>query len=161
MLNATILYPVLQTLLNVQEKYSGMLLPGYENFPAPDVIPEDLLMPFVDFVEKHSIEATVSQTWDATTQGLGDTMHEPTIWVLQASATPMTQALLDLAAAAVPASGRLYDLYEAVADFLGKDVLYSSTVASAFCQDGGNVFLTVRYLSLRASGVMDERFPAA
>lgn len=142
--NATSLGAALETLLGIQEKYSGMLLPGYENFPAPHSIPEDLLMPFVDFVEKYGIEAAVPQTWDATTQGLGDTMNEPTIWVMQASTTPMTKALLGQAAAAVPASGRLYDLYEAVANFLGEDVLYSSTVNSAIRQDGGNIHLTVK-----------------
>ncbi|RFU73494.1 fad dependent oxidoreductase [Trichoderma arundinaceum] len=142
--DVTRLYPALQTLLNVQENYSDILLPGYENFPAPESIPEDLLIPFVDFVEKYGIEAIVPQTWDATTQGLGDTMSEPTIWVLQGSAAPMTQALLGLAAAAVPASGRLYDLYEAVANFLGNDVLYSTTVVSATRHNGGSVILTVQ-----------------
>lgn len=155
--DATTLYPALQTFLDVQEKYSDMLLPGYENFPAPDSIPKDLLMPFVDFVEKYGIEAAVPQTWDATTQGLGDTMNEPTIWVMQASTIPMTKALLGLAAAAIPASGRLYDLYEAVANFLGKDVLYSSTVASATRQDGGDIFLTVKSATGKTSHIKAKR----
>ncbi|KFY01792.1 hypothetical protein O988_02517 [Pseudogymnoascus sp. VKM F-3808] len=155
--NDTAMYQALQTFLDVEEKYSGMLLPGYENFPAPHSIPEDLLMPFVDFVKKHGIEAAVPQTWDATTQGLGDTMNEPAIWVMQASTTPMIKALLGQAAAAVPASGRLYDLYEAVANFLGKDVLYSSTVASATRQHGGNIFLTVKNATGKTSCIKAKR----
>lgn len=155
--NATSLGAALQTLLDIQEKYSSMLLPGYENFPAPHSIPEDLLLPFVDFVEKYGIEAAVPQTWDATTQGLGDTLNEPTIWVMQASTTPMTKALLGQAAAAVPASGRLYDLYEAVANFLGEDVLYSSTVSSATRQDGGNIQLTVKDATGKTSCIKAKR----
>lgn len=155
------MYGALQTFLDVEEKYSDILLPGYENFPAPDSIPEDLLLPFVDFVEKYGIAAAVPQTWDATTMGLGDTMNEPTIWVMQASTTPMIKALLGQAAAAVPASGRLYDLYEAVANFLGKDVLYSSTVTSTTRQDRGNVFLTVKNAAGKTSCIKAKRLVIA
>ncbi|KFY35169.1 hypothetical protein V494_06141 [Pseudogymnoascus sp. VKM F-4513 (FW-928)] len=155
--NDTTLYQALQTFADIEETYSDMLLPGYENFPSPHSIPEDLLMPFVDFVKKHGIEASVPQTWDATTQGLGNTMNEPTIWVMQASTTPMIKALLGQAAAALPASGRLYDLYEAVANFLGKDVLYSTTVASATRQNGGNIFLTVKNATGKTSCIKAKR----
>lgn len=125
------MYPALQRYLDVLLKYEDMVLPGFFNFPDPADIPEDLLMPFGEFVAKYNLEAAVPQIWDSTAQGLGDTMNVPTIWVVQASGIPMVRALLGLGAAAVPASGRLYDLYESVANFLGGDVLYSSTVVSA------------------------------
>ncbi|EAQ86336.1 hypothetical protein CHGG_07589 [Chaetomium globosum CBS 148.51] len=124
------MYAALQRYLDVIEKYEDMLLPGFFNFPDPANIPEDLLMPFIDFVEKYDLAAAVPQIWDSTAQGLGDTMNVPTIWVIQASGIPMVRALLGVGAAAVPASGRLYDLFESVAEFLGNDVLYSSTVVS-------------------------------
>src|SRR5690606_2387351 len=75
--------------------------------------------------------------------GLGDTMDVPALWVIQASGIPMVRALLGAGAAAVPASGRLFDLFEAIAEFLGNDVLYSSTVSSADRHDKG-VSLEVR-----------------
>jgi hypothetical protein len=125
---ADAMYPALQRYLDVITKYEDMLLPGFFNFPTPDKIPEDLLMPFGQFVKKYNLEAAVPQMWDATAQGLGDTMNVPTIWVIQSSGIPMVRALLGVGAAAVPASGRLYDLFESVAKFLGKDVLYSTTV---------------------------------
>ncbi len=128
---ADALYPALARYLAVLEQYEDMVLPGFLNFPKPKDIPEDLLMPFGEFVEKYDLAAAVPQIWDSTGQGLGDTMNVETLWVMQASGVPMVKALLGQGAAAVPASGRLYDLYENVAKFLGDDVLYSSTVASA------------------------------
>ncbi|KAL2133535.1 hypothetical protein VTI74DRAFT_8757 [Chaetomium olivicolor] len=130
------MYPALQRYLEVLEKYEDMVLPGFFNFPDPANIPEDLIMPFGQLVEKYNLEAAVPQIWDSTAQGLGDTMNMPSLFVFQASGVPMVRALLGQAAAAVPASGRLYDLYESVANFLGSDVLYSSTVISATRQGG-------------------------
>ncbi|KAJ0277339.1 hypothetical protein Brms1b_007374 [Colletotrichum noveboracense] len=131
------IYPALQRYLDVVLQYEDMVLPGFDNFPEPDAIPEDLLMPFVDFVEKYNLEAAVPQIWDSTAQGIGNTMDVPTLFVVQASGIPMVRALLGTGAAAVPASGRLYDLYEAVEEFLGDNVLYSSTVSSSSRTEDG------------------------
>jgi len=127
----TDMYPALQRYLDVLLQYEDMLLPGFFNFPKPESIPEDLLMSFSDFVKKYDLGAAVPQIWDSTAQGLGDTMDVPTLFVMQASGIPMVRALLGLGAAAVPASGRLYDLFESIATFLGNDILYSSTVISS------------------------------
>lgn len=137
------MYPALQRYLDVLEKYEDMVLPGFFNFPEPESIPEDLTMPFGEFVEKYDLEAAVPQIWDSTAMGLGDTMNVPTLFVMQASGVPMVRALLGVAAAAVPPSGRLFDLFEAIAKFLGDDVLYSSTVVSATRQDNKIVSLKV------------------
>ncbi|KAM0287664.1 hypothetical protein ACHAQH_000193 [Verticillium albo-atrum] len=131
------MYPALQRYLDVLEQYEDMVLPGFLNFPDPESIPEDLLMPFGEFVEKHDIAAAVPQIWDSTAQGLGDTMNVPTLFVVQASGIPMVRALLGIAAAAVPASGRLFELFESIAKFLGEDVLYSSTVISTLRDEHG------------------------
>ncbi|GKT40314.1 beta-cyclopiazonate dehydrogenase [Colletotrichum spaethianum] len=138
------MYPALQRYLNVLEKYENITLPGFGNFPEAGSIPEDLIMPFGDFVEKYDIAAAVPQIWDSTAMGLGDTMDVPTIFVTQASGVPMVRALLGTAAAATPASGRLYELYESVAKFLGDDVLYSSTVDSTTQRDDEGVALKVQ-----------------
>ncbi|GAB1310501.1 Beta-cyclopiazonate dehydrogenase [Madurella fahalii] len=100
-------YPALQRYLDVLEKYEDMVLPGFFNFPDPENIPEDLLMPFSEFVDKYDLAAAVPRIWDSTAQGLGDTMNVPTLWVIQACGIPMTRALLGMGAAAVSASGRL------------------------------------------------------
>lgn len=138
------MFGALQRYLDAIEPYEDMVLPGFFNFPEPESIPEDLLMPFRDFVEKYDLEAAVSQIWDSTAQGIGDTMDVPTLWVIQASGIPMVKALLGSGAAAVPESGRLYDLFEAVAEFLDGDVMYSSTVVSADRHDKKGVALRVQ-----------------
>lgn len=138
------MFPAIQRYLDAIEPYEDMVLPGFFNFPDKDSIPEDLLMPFRDFVEKYDLEAAVPQLWDATAQGIGDTMDVPTLWVIQAVAVPMAKALLGAAAAAVPASGRLFDLFDAVAEFLGDDVLYSSTVVSAKRNRGKKTGVTLK-----------------
>lgn len=122
--------------LTVLEKYEAIILPGFFDFPEPKNIPEDLLMPFVELVEKYDLAAAVPTIWESTGQGLGDMMNVPAIWVMQASGVPMVRAMLGLGPSIVPGSGRLYDLYENVAKFLGGDVLYSSTVISAERRNG-------------------------
>ncbi|KAH6626539.1 hypothetical protein B0J18DRAFT_143314 [Chaetomium sp. MPI-SDFR-AT-0129] len=126
----------LQRYLDALEQYQDLVLPGFFNFPSdPASIPEDLLIPFGEFAEKYNLSAALPQIWDATAQGLGDTMHVPTLWVVQACGAPFVRALLGTAASAVPDSGRLYDLYDSVAAFLGSDVLYSSAVISTTRSD--------------------------
>lgn len=152
-------FPALQRYLDALEKYEDMVLPGFFNFPDAADIPEDLLMPFAEFVDKYDIAAAVPQIWDSTAQGLGDTMNVPTLWVVQACGIPMIRALLGMGAAAVPASGRLYDLFENVADFLGSDVLYSSTVVSATRHGNakGGVSLKVRGADGKATCIRAKR----
>ncbi|TQN64171.1 Beta-cyclopiazonate dehydrogenase [Colletotrichum shisoi] len=137
------MYPALQRYLDVLEKYEDITLPGFNNFPEPGSIPEDLAMPFGEFVEKYDIAAAVPQIWDSTAMGLGNTMDVPTFFVTQASGVPMVRALLGTAAAATPASGRLYELYKSVAGFLSDNVLYSSTVVSTIRRDDEGVSLKV------------------
>ncbi|KAM0326586.1 hypothetical protein ACHAQA_006455 [Verticillium albo-atrum] len=150
------MYPALQRYLDVLEQYEDMVLPGFFNFPSPESIPEDLLMPFGDFVEKYDIAAAVPQIWDSTAQGLGDTMNVPTLFVVQASGIPMVRALLGVAAAAVPPSGRLFELYESIARFLGENVLYSSTVVST-SRDADGVALKVANIDGKVTCVDAKR----
>jgi hypothetical protein len=138
-------YPALQKYLELCEKYENMLLPGFDNFPAPDAIPEDLLMPFGQFVAKYDIAAALPSMWQATLQGIGNFIEVPTMYVMQASGVPMVRALLGLGRAIVPPSGALYELYARISDFLGKDVFYSSTVVSS-TRDNTGITVVVRGL---------------
>lgn len=138
------MFAALQRYLDAITPYEDMVLPGLSGFPEPGSIPEDLVMPFRDFVEKYDLEAAVPQMWDSTAMGLGDTMDVSTLFVVQASGIPMVKALLGTGAAAVPASGRLYDLFDAVAEFLGDDVLYSSTVTASERHESEGVTVTVK-----------------
>lgn len=127
----------LQKYLELAERYQDMILPGYEGFPAPEAIPEDLIMPFGQFVEKYDLAAAVPQMWKATVQGLGEFLEIPTLSTMAAFTVPMARALVGKARAIVPPSGALYELYERIAELLGGDVFYSSTAASATRDDSG------------------------
>lgn len=108
--------------------YEDMILPSFWNFPAPADIPEDLLIPFGDFVKKHEIEAVVPILFQVTGLGVGDVTKRLTLFVMQAFGGPMARSFLGQQSSIVPATGRNQDLYDAIGALLGKDVLYSSTV---------------------------------
>ncbi|KAK7431941.1 hypothetical protein QQZ08_001560 [Neonectria magnoliae] len=123
-------------------QYEDKLLPSFWDFWAPEDIPEELLIPFGEFVKNHGIEAIVPTLFKVTGMGLGDVTNVMTIWVIQAFGGPMARSFLGTQASFAPASGRNQDIYDAFADKLGADVLYSSTVLSAKRSDQG-VLLTV------------------
>lgn len=118
----------LQRFLDALMPYEHMVHPGYFNFPPPNQIPEDLLMPFKDFVKKYNCSAAIPRLWDSTASGVGDTMNVPTLYALQGSGYIMARTFLGQAASGVPSSGRVAELYEKVADFLGSDVLFETMV---------------------------------
>ncbi|KAF7536003.1 hypothetical protein G7054_g4912 [Neopestalotiopsis clavispora] len=144
-------YAALQRILDVWEPYENLVLPGFFNFPNVSSIPEDLLMPFSQFVEKYNVSAGVPAIWEATAMGLSNTMEVPTLYVMQGSGVPMVRALLGLGASVVPPSGSLHELYDAIAAFLGEDVLYSSTVIEAARNETG-----VSVLVTNANGTVTE-----
>lgn len=114
--------------LAIVEPWENLTQPGYFNFPEPEDIPADLLIPFGDFVVKHGLENALPIVYQSTGLGLGNMTNEVTLFVLQSFGAPMARAILGLQDSFIPASGRIQDLYDAVADLLGKDVLYSSKV---------------------------------
>ncbi|KAK8067546.1 hypothetical protein PG996_006658 [Apiospora saccharicola] len=137
-------FAALQIYLDACEKYEDMLLPGFFKFPDPAQIPEDLLMPFGQFVDKYGIAAAVPQLWQSTVQGVGNFMDVPTMYIMQASPAPMVRALLGKGAAAVPPSGNLHELFEKVEEFLGDDVQYSSQAVASTRTENDGVSVTIQ-----------------
>ncbi|KAH6874689.1 hypothetical protein B0T10DRAFT_448822 [Thelonectria olida] len=131
------LIAALTTYAGLCELYEDKLLPSFWDFWAPDEIPEDLLLPFGEFVEKYEIQAVVPTLFKVTGMGLGDVTEVLTIWVMQAFGGPMARSFLGTESSFVPASGRNQDVYDAFAEKLGDDVLYSSTVLSSERSDEG------------------------
>ncbi|KAK3326855.1 hypothetical protein B0H66DRAFT_513480 [Apodospora peruviana] len=121
--------------------YEDMLLPGYWNFPRPDAIPADLLLPFGEFVAKYHLQAAVNQVFEVTGMGVGDMINTPALYVIQAFGGPMIRNFLGQAGALAPTSRRNIEIYEAVAKRLGGDVLYSSTVTQAVRTSAGVTLL--------------------
>lgn len=132
----------LKKYLEICEKYEGLIIPSFANFPERDV-PEDLLMTFLDFVVKYGLEAMVPRLFQATGMGLGKVADELTLYVMQVFGAPITRTILGLSGSFVPTSRRNQDLYDTIAKTLDTDILFSSTVILSHRDDHG-VELLVR-----------------
>lgn len=128
--------------LDIVKPWTDYLQPGYWNFPQPEDIPEDFLIPYGEFITKYGLEDAVPMMYSSTGLGLGNMTEQTTMFVLQAFGTYMAESMLGQMDSYHPANGN-QALYNAVAKDLGDDVLYSSTVIASLRTDFG-VFLTVR-----------------
>ncbi|PYH87086.1 fumarate reductase/succinate dehydrogenase [Aspergillus uvarum CBS 121591] len=118
----------LETFYNISSQYQDLFLPSYANWPAPKNIPEDLLMPFRNFAVKYNLNATIFLIWSGIGAGLADMLDAPTLYQMQTFGPQTAAAFLGQDPEYVPASHRNQDIYDAVADILGKSVLLNSTV---------------------------------
>ncbi|KAK1911907.1 hypothetical protein P3342_010992 [Pyrenophora teres f. teres] len=80
--------------LNITSEYKDMLEPGYWNFPQPEDIPEDFLMPFEDFAKKYQIEAAIPRITAISGVGYGGIRHLLTLNIFQAFGWSLTKDLL-------------------------------------------------------------------
>jgi len=126
-------------------KYEDMLLPGYWNFPEPKNIPDDLLLPFRDFVAKYNLTAALPLMFEATSVGVSDVLDQLTIWVMQAFGSTMAAAITGQLGSFVPASHNNQELYDSISKLLGNDVLYQSVVERS-ARSASGVQLMVRGL---------------
>lgn len=134
----------LKRFLAVVEQYEHLFATGYWEWPAGEDVPADLTLPFGAFAQKHDFEASLHLIYRITGYGIGNMSEAVTLYVLQAYGAFMARNFLGEVGALVAASGRNQDLYDAVAELLGEDVLYSSTVVSATRTSEEGVVLTVR-----------------
>jgi hypothetical protein len=121
----------LQKYLAVAEQWDSIMQPGYWNFPSPENIPNDLLLPFSDFVAKYNLSAAVPQIFETTGFGVHDLMNSLTMWVLRSFSTDFCRTLLGLRTSFVPASNKNQELYDKILAYLGRDALLSTTVVSS------------------------------
>ncbi|KAL2266773.1 hypothetical protein VTJ83DRAFT_6125 [Remersonia thermophila] len=121
----------LATFLNVTAPWEDLFIPGWTNFPQPNQIPADLLLPFRDFVTKHNLHAIVNQVFQVTGSGAGNMMDALTLYVLSAFGQPMIKTFLGQLGALYTASGRNIEVYEKIGQRLGNAVLYNSVVTSS------------------------------
>lgn len=133
----------LETYLELCEKYEDMLIPGLWNFPNAGNIPDDLLMKFSDFAVKYNVTAAVPLMYITNVLGVGEYSHELTMTVMQTFGGQMARAVLGRQRLLAPASHRIQDVYDAMAEVLGNDAVYSSTVVASKRTRNG-VSVTVR-----------------
>lgn len=128
--------------INATKPYEDLHIPGYFNFPNSSDIPEELLMPFGEFVEKYDLAATLPSIFYIS-PGLGTVVDQLTLTVLQAFPTSNAEGNVGQRAAYAPASGRNQDVYDAAGDILGDKVYYSTEAVSTVRSDDG-VTMTVK-----------------
>lgn len=129
--------------LDVVQPWTDYLQPGYWNFPQPADIPDDLLIPYGDFITKYGLEDAIPLIYETTGLGLGNMTQATTMFELQAFGTYMAQAIVGQLDSYHPASGGNQALYNSIEKDLGDDVLYNSTVLQSLRTSWG-VFLTVQ-----------------
>ncbi|KAJ4420528.1 hypothetical protein N0V82_004301 [Gnomoniopsis sp. IMI 355080] len=127
----------LATYATIAASYAPYLADG---FNLPDDVPEDLLMPFGEFVVKYNISAGLPTIFQIN-QGIGNILDLPTIYTFQY--LPMETLIYLQSGFIVPADGKMTTLYDAAAAELGDNVFLSSTVVSVDRTSSSNVTITV------------------
>ncbi|KAK8070724.1 hypothetical protein PG997_010927 [Apiospora hydei] len=131
--------------LGICEEYEDMIVPGYWNFPTGDAIPEDLLMRFGDFVQRHGIEDAVPQIYAATGFGIGRQADELTLTVMQTFGAQMARSMLGRQGGFITASHRNQDVYDAMVREIGEEsILYETKVVRSTRTAGFGVVLTAK-----------------
>jgi hypothetical protein len=129
-----------QNYLAICEKYEGMLLPNYYNFPKPADIPKDLLMPFGELAKKYNFEAALNQIFEVTGMGVGDMLNTPSMHVMQTLGAPLARIFTgrpDAPNVLKPVSRNNSELYGKISELLADDIMYLSTVVKSQRTDHG------------------------
>ncbi|KAF4230987.1 hypothetical protein CNMCM6805_000510 [Aspergillus fumigatiaffinis] len=98
-----------------------------QGWNLPNPVPEDLLLPFGEFVKKYDLAAAV-ETLTVYAQGLKDWLQYPTIYIMKHFSLGVALGAQNGFLASV--DGNNGALYEAAQKELGADALLSSTVVS-------------------------------
>lgn len=108
--------------------------PGY--FNLPEQVPEDLALPFGQFLAKYNLQATLPILWSFIS-ALGDVLSVPTLFALQNFNAIELNAIQQPGGFFVPSSHNNSQLYAAVQQYLSADLLLSSTVSVTDRTDSG------------------------
>ena len=115
-------------LATVMTKYA-YILDGFQALPDP--VPEDLVMPFGDFMTKYNLTAAIPIFFQVA-QGLGSLLHIPTLYVIKYYNLGDVVAFTKGFEYLTQAQGNTSLLYTKAAEYLGaSNILFESTVISA------------------------------
>ncbi|KAK2761651.1 hypothetical protein FQN54_001479 [Arachnomyces sp. PD_36] len=95
-------------------------------YDLPDPVPEDLLIPFGEFVKKYNVESIIPIAF-VFAHSVGNLMDTPAIYVIQDFGIPHVTALLG---GYVKAKNGTAEVYNRAAEILSADVLYESTAVT-------------------------------
>lgn len=109
------------------DKYPDLFPNGYQ---LPDPVPEDLLIPFGDFLDKYDLQG-LAYTAFMFIQGVGNILKQPTLYVMKYFAPATATAILsNTPAFLTTANNDNHGLYVAAENELGSDAHLSSNVTS-------------------------------
>ncbi|GAB7363668.1 hypothetical protein MBLNU230_g4238t1 [Neophaeotheca triangularis] len=129
-------FPALAKWLNLTEKYSPYLLPGYWDFPKGSEIPDELLEPFGTIAQRYGIEDAAPLMASISNLGVGGISKVLTLHVMLAFGAPITRELL-ASSLFVPATGSNSLLYSRALQLLNSDVLLNTHVIAGERTDAG------------------------
>ncbi|KAL2862575.1 amine oxidase, flavin-containing superfamily [Aspergillus lucknowensis] len=105
-----------------------------DGWDLPDPVPEDLVLSFREFIEKHDLGAAV-ETITLYVQGLGDILSYPMVYIMKYFSFGVALGVQSgFSTSASRANG---ELFQAARNELGDDVLLSATVAGMERSDSG------------------------
>jgi hypothetical protein len=152
--NAT--YPDPTTLIGPLTNYLGVMSTNFPflsegTFDLPDPVPEDLLMPFGQFVAKYNISDVVSVIFTFA-HTVGNLLEAPTLYVVQNFGAAH---ILGLASGYMYAPAGNQAVYDAAAEWLGDKVVYNTKVASTIRnQDGTTTVMLSNGAAIAAKKVL-------
>lgn len=116
--------------------------PGLETgYNLPNPVPEDLLLPFGQFVAKYPEVGNATFSIAQFNQGLGNILDQPTLYVFKILGFDVLNTMAN--GALLPTSNNNHQIYDQASRILGPDVLFRSTVASARQRDAKGVEIDV------------------
>lgn len=134
-LNATT--AALQKWLSIIEKYQAWVEPGYWNFPLPQNIPSELLLPIEDFVKLNNLEAALPRIITISGIGYGGIRNLLTFNLMQSFGPSLTRQFLASELLKPVRSNSI--LYQRALALLKDDVLLSASVQKVERSDAGAV----------------------
>ncbi|GAB1206781.1 hypothetical protein APSETT445_005481 [Aspergillus pseudonomiae] len=108
-------------------------------YNLPDPVPEELLWPFSQFVEKYKFEGALSVIYTFA-NALGDMLATPTLYVIQAFGIAHIDIFLQ--GGYITPNNGMYELYRKASEVLDTDVLYNSKATHTRRSDTGIKILT-------------------
>ncbi|KAJ5677606.1 FAD/NAD(P)-binding domain-containing protein [Penicillium maclennaniae] len=112
-----------------------------QGFFLPDPIPEDLLLPFGQFLVKYPAIGNAAYAIFTYGQGLGDFLTQPTLYVFKNFGLDIIQ---DISTGfLVTTSSDNYKIYDQATEVLGSDVLFNGQVVSTQRRDDHGIELDI------------------
>jgi hypothetical protein len=124
-----------QRWLQFVAKYEALVEPGYWNFPTPDKIPAEFLIPFGEFAKQINVEAAVPRIAAISDVGAGGLKDILTLYVVQAFGAPIARGVLEGSLFVPVGSNSL--LYQRAYERLKNDVYLESTIQDVERKNSG------------------------